>query len=288
VAFRVNGPTTAGIVALALGLALHAAPLEAAGVVRVVAGADADGALADALGQAAERCLPLIGATLEVAVPPAVELRLLASNQRFADALVDAGEKPAMAARLANNPGVHAVTLAMIVRINQITTRPLSARGRQELVCHELTHIYENDLGGGARPPSHQWMREGYAMLMGVLGLEAFGLDTLAAVRGRAGRVLKEAVGAGKRLPRLSDMTSFEQYRDSIDRFGGRPHTFYMIVLADHLVALSSHAAVARYFQLSRPGSGAGSPADNFRAAFGLDVAAFQARLDDHLRALLR
>jgi hypothetical protein len=284
----------AGIKALArLGaamavLAATPLPVDAAGAVRAVAESGADRALADALGQAAARCLPLIGETLKVGLSHDVEFRLFPTKQRFADALVEAGEKPAMATRLANYPGVHAVTSAMIVRFNQVTTQPLSARNRQETVCHELTHIYENDLGGGSRPPSHQWMREGYAILMGILGLEAFGFDTLAAVRGRAVRVLKETVGAGKPLPRLSDMASFEQYRDSMDRFGTRPHGFYMILLADHVVALSSHAAIARYFQLSRPGSGGGSPADNFRAAFGLEVAAFQAKLDDHLRDLLR
>ncbi len=281
--------TTRTLARLGAALAVLVAAPATATTIRAIAEGPADRDLAAALGEAAERCLPVVGETLKVGLShDDVALRLFATNPRFADALVEVGTKPAMAARMANHPAVHAMTLQMQTLFNQTTTGPLGPHTRQELVCHELTHIYENDLGGGARPPSHQWMREGYAMLMGTVGLETLGLGSLATVRARAVRVVKETLATGKPLPRLSDMTSFEQYRDSIDRFGSHAHNLYMVLIAEHLVRLSSHEAVATYFRLARPGAGGGSPTDNFRAAFGLDVAAFQAALDAHVAALLR
>jgi hypothetical protein len=260
---------------------LAALPATAGGGVTVVAQADTDRGLEAALGEAAARCIPLLDRTLKADLSGDVTLFVYPSKERFAQALMQAGSNHAMAWRLASHPSVHALTSKRSVLFNQATTLPLNPRGRQELLCHELTHVYENELGGGARPPSHQWLRESYAMLMGVLALDELRLDTLAAVRERAVREVK----SGKTLPRLAQMVSFEQYRDTIDRVGSRTNTLYLILAAEHLVDLTSHDAVARYFRLARLGASTGLEA-NFREAFGMTVDDFQARLDGHVAAL--
>lgn len=255
----------------------------AAGGVKVIAQAGADAGLEAVVRQTAERCIPLLGSYFKTSLSGDVEIFIYASKEEFAAALEQAGNKPAMARRLANHPSVHAVASRMKVLINQATTMPVSLRNKNEMVCHELTHVYQNYLGGGSRPPSHQWMRESYAIYMGVVALEHFGLDKVSAVRGRAVRAMQEEARAGKPFQRLAGMVSFEQYRDTIDRHGSRTNTFYMFLAADQLVQRSSHEAVASYFRLSRPGSGSADIDENFRKAFSIGVGEFQSQLDAYL-----
>jgi len=253
----------------------------AQGGVKLVPQPGADPALGALLRQAAEQCIPLVGSYLKSKLSGDLEIFLFGSKEAFAAGLKGAGSSPALAARLAGSPNVHAVTRRRQVRVNQATTLPLSSRNRSEMVCHEVTHVFQYELGGGSRGASYQWVREGYAIYMGVVGLEHFALDTRTSVRRRALRKMRDEALLGRAYPALASLVSLKDYRDSIDRHGGRAHFAFMFLAADSLVRRTSHDAVAAYFRSARPGDRDLEP--GFRRAFSFGVDEFQSQLEGEI-----
>lgn len=268
------------IVALAL---LAAAPVtRAAGQFVIVAPAEVAPAAYRTVQAATERCLSLYEDYLRTRRPREITIHLYPTPDAFVRGHVAVGRhSPREARRAAGNLGSsigHNVLLNVAVLQGSV--------GLTGTTCHEILHVYQYELGVEGTRPAHEWMIEGYAYFMEKIALDRLGLESLSVARGRAARLLKGGPTA-RMFPRLAEMTTSEQFGSVGNRTRGMlPH--YLILAVDFLLSMTSHSAFVAYFKSFGPGAGVASMDENFRAAFNMTIAGFQAKLDAHLAAMIR
>jgi hypothetical protein len=201
---------------------------------------------------------------------------LLPDRASLAESLVSEGHQPESAA-IAEALG--AVCSADAIRIDRRAMLPLKWPMRLQVLAHELTHAAENQLSGGARSTSEQWLREGLAVWASVRTLEILGHGRLSVALQDAGEALRRR-GRTSRCPRLGELATFAGWTRCASE---RPVMLLYdqaLLAADTLIRAHRLPAVLDYF---RRFATAADRQDNFRAVFGEDASSFEARFDAEL-----
>ncbi len=150
---------------------------------------------------------------------------------------------------------------------------------RVATVAHEVGHSLQYEWGGGQRGASDQWLREGFAEWLSMQVLDRLRGLSVDAARQAYSRALRHTVPSAARAARLDDMVTFRQWVELGKR---RDNAAYAqaFLSVDFLIARHGLSAVVGYFQRF-----ARSPdrAANFRAAFGEDLASFEAAAAQYL-----
>ena len=205
----------------------------------------------------------------------AVALHLFAGREALEAALVQSGYEADFAratARTMTAIGGHGRVL-----VNERNLSGAPWNRRLALLAHELTHSLQYELGGGHRGASDQWLREGFAEWVSVRVLERLQAATLERARHEARLGVR---AHGGRRPALREMVTFPQWV----ALGQGRHAPVVYDLAfasvDFLIRRHGVERVVLYFGLF-----ARSPdrEENFRAAFGEDLATFEQALKDDL-----
>ena len=207
---------------------------------------------------------------------------LLPDSAALRDSLLREGHPASVSAEAAE--ALSAVASAHAVRINERAMRRLQWPARVHVVAHELAHVAQNQLSGGRKGTSEQWLREGLAEWVAWRVLEILGHGELR----RALREARDGVGwEGRRgwRPRLADLSTFDGWVRSM---GERPaRLLYDEALLATSALIEEHGlpAVLDYFSRA---AGCDDRKANFRAAFGQEGTSFEARFDYTVTALIR
>lgn len=213
---------------------------------------------------------------------PEGQVEVYATKAAFAEGLVKRlGMTPELARTTAEfaKAGVGNYTLL----INDSVMGPVPRPQQIENLAHELTHSLELTLAqqpGLARP---QWLIEGFAEWMGYNVADAMGFDRLTDVRTRLVQKVKEAK-AKDGLPDLALVHSFPEWVEARRKYGFDATYSQSFLVVDFLVARHSVEKVAEFFRQFRTSS---SYVDNFRTAFGEEIAEFGGAFQRHLAGLL-
>lgn len=200
-----------------------------------------------------------------------VTLHFYPGRDAFEAALLQSGYDPSLArdtARTMSAVGGHRQVL-----LNESMLLPLSWPGRVGLLAHELTHSLQYEWGGGVRGASDQWLREGFADWITARILARLGATTIERVREQKREEVRTLDRS--RIPRLDAMATFPEWVEANSRFEGAPYA-HALLAVDFLIDRHGTAAVVRYFELF---ARSGDRRENFRAAFGEDLSAFEEAL---------
>jgi len=204
-------------------------------------------------------------------------LRFYPGRASFEAALLGSGYDPALAKDTARTMG--AIGGHRQVLLNESTLLPLTWPARVGMLAHELAHSLQYEWGGGVRGASDQWLREGFAEWVAARVLERLGAIGMSDVRRQKRQDVRRMGRA--RVPRLDAMATFETWVAINDQLGAAPYA-YAFLGADVLIERHGTAAVVRYFELFAQSA---DRRRNFQAAFGEDLASFEAALRTALRA---
>lgn len=202
------------------------------------------------------------------------ELALYSSEEAFKGALLDDGHRPLLGdASLATMIGV-STPGRICLNIHQLY--PYSWSVRIAALAHEMTHVAQYQLAGGRRRGTEQWLREGMAEWVGARVLEILGQGT-AASSVRAARDVLGREAERRPLPGLGDLVTVASWSRLAKQGLERPLYDISLVAAADLIDRHGLDALVEYF-----GRFAGSDdrPGHFRACFGEDPEAFEARLD--------
>jgi hypothetical protein len=203
--------------------------------------------------------------------PFTATIQFLPDQRAFEAALVASGYDALLAKQTA-------VTMAAIgghhrVLVNEQKLEPLTWPSRIALLAHELTHTFQYELGGGVRGASDQWLREGFAEWATMRVLDRMRVAEEDEYRRLKLRELRST--SRSKAPRLDDMATFRQFVALAGRDDIAPYA-QAFVAADLLVERHGLPAIIRYFELFAAST---DRVGNFRAAFGEDIATFEAAL---------
>jgi len=151
----VFGPRALRIVsALVLALLAASQVVQAAGEFVIVAPPSVSPLVTRTVHLAAERCIPLYGGYLRTGLTTQVTIYIYPSRDAFVrgrQAL--SGENLEEALRASEYLG-NAIGYAVL--INQVMHD--NARELTGTTCHEIVHVYQNELGTENARPAHEWM----------------------------------------------------------------------------------------------------------------------------------
>jgi hypothetical protein len=242
-----------------------AAPAGAPPVVEVIGGARPE-ALDRLIGVLQELGLPL---------PSSTRVYIYGSRQAFRRGIVDdAGLSPDGADELAG----FAVGLARPNRV--LLNGRLADSGHEwlRLVAHELTHVAQFELAGGAGR-ADQWLAEGLAEHVAFQALERLGVGSLERQRKVALRRARgQAAVAQSRLD-LATLGSPRQFTLRHQREGSTATYHLTFLLADYLVQRHGFDKVVQYFGRLRARSSAAA----FAATFGQTLQDFEVEVLPYL-----
>jgi hypothetical protein len=201
--------------------------------------------------------------------PFTATLRFYPDRAGFEAALLESGYDAALAHRAARV--MAAIGGARTVLIKAESLVPLSWPERLALLAHELTHTFQYELCQGRRGASDQWLREGFAEWVSIRVLER--MHGISADEYRTRKLAELRATDRRQAPRLGDMATFPQFVALAERTGRAPYV-QSFVAVDLLIERHGVPRVIRYFELFAASDDRGG---NFRAAFGEDLAAFEA-----------
>jgi hypothetical protein len=196
-------------------------------------------------------------------------------RQAFEQALLDAGYDADLASSTAKT--MTAVGGHRRVLLNDAKLGSLAWADRIALLAHEFGHSLQYEFGGGRRGTSDQWLREGFADWLSARVLERLNVVTMVSVRRERQRQLHSA-GRSK-TPALSELVTFPQWVRAGEHQGVQMYALAFLAV-DQLLERHGTAAVAGYFTRFAKSQ---DRVTNFREAFGEDVEAFEASLNETL-----
>lgn len=275
-----------GMIPLVVGLALLSACASTTTWPRVVQ-AGGGGGPAPLRGEWIDnydQALASIGVVMtdQLGLPPArAALYFHRDREAFQAALEADGYPPEFAEQTASV--LIAVSGHERVVINDRALEEVDWLFRVALLAHELTHTLQYEFAGGKRGTSDQWLREGFAEWVEVEVLVRLGFTT----RPAAQRVLRTRLldARADRWPPLSEMVTFPQWVALAEQVGQEALYGYAAIATDHLLERHDLATVINYFRLFAKSD---DRLENFRRAFGYDLAEFERSFTERLRALLR
>ena len=166
--------------------------------------------------------------------------------------------------------------------VNEEILSDLSWPARIHVLAHELTHIAQYELAHG-RLAGDLWFIEGFADWVAYRVLEALGLDTF----GRR-KHQKIAQVKGERdhlpLPPLSQLVTVQDWDALSARYGSAIPYAQAFLATDLLIQRHGVSSVIEYFRR------VGHPRDrleNFQAAFGEELVAFEREFTAYVEQLL-
>jgi len=158
------------------------------------------------------------------------------------------------------------------ILINESSVQRLTWGARIRFLAHELTHVAQNELAGGRRAPSNQWMREGFAEWVAWRVMDILAPGSLEIKRRSAERQVAFAHGRGD-LPPLAELAT------AVDFFAQTPRSlapyYYAksFLAADQLVATQGVESMLAYFGLFARSD---NSIANFEIAFGKSQSQFE------------
>lgn len=168
----------------------------------------------------------------------------------------------------------------IFLRADELQPSPLPVR--VGVIAHELAHVSQFELAGGARGVSEQWIREGFAEWARFQVIDHLGLQAYALSRADALRRVRHAAATG-RLVDLEQLADDQRW-SAARRTAGRESTYGQSFLAiDRLVQRSGAGAASVYFRQSARSS---DRAGIFQQAFGVSRSEFLAEFRRALVAL--
>jgi hypothetical protein len=256
----------------------------------IVNPAEADSRVAQAAGDALQKCIPFYGTALNIA-PEKLDVYIYPSRQAFARGLETHGSYSAAAAAGWARTAyvVEANSNAPALFISQESVRELAPQQVVEVICIGVGIILERQLGGARRITGHQWLRQGYSKFMAASAIDAFGLEPLVASRDRATRALVQIRQQGREFPILSDARTLDGWQAVFERYGANDADAFAFVAADLLTRKAGREAFATYFKSL--GYRGNTPPDIdalFQTAFKLPVDQFQNELSAYLATLVK
>lgn len=204
-----------------------------------------------------------------------VTFRFYPTEAAFEAALIQVGHEPDFAratARTMTAVGGHRAIL-----LNDSVVARMDWPQRTLLLAHELTHSLQYELGGGRRGTSDQWLREGFADWVSIRVLDRMDGRSMAMFRRQRQLQLHRAGRA--QAPALGDMVTFRQWVDIGPDRGPAAYAVGFLAV-ERLIEAHGLEAVLDYFSLFATSLDRQA---NFQAAFGQDLHAFEAALDQHL-----
>jgi hypothetical protein len=166
--------------------------------------------------------------------------------------------------------------------VNAEILESLSWTARIHVFAHELTHIAQYELAYGALR-GDLWLIEGFADWVAYRVLEVLGLDTL---NRRRSQKIAQVIGKDDHLPlpSLSQMTSVEDWSILNTRYGSAVPYAQAFLATDLLIQQHGISSVIDYF---RRVSSAKDRLENFEAAFGEELLAFEHEFSTYVEHLL-
>lgn len=258
---------------LAVGLWLvigAVVPAWAAGV-RVETETGVDPSSIVATNRAVETLLAFFAKTYDLTLDHEVFVKLTADKNDYVEALVhEARNSPVVAAKQAEvSTGVS--------QNNTIVERLGRRHDPAEvtfLICHELTHQFQDQARGRRYPPA-TWMNEGVADCLAGLMVERLGLGRLATLDRR----WRRAVAAASDRPRLAQLRRHVDWSAARDRYGAGLVYRLGDVAVLELIDRKGVGSLFDYFKFL-----AEMPHERaFQEAFGLDADAFEVQVESSL-----
>jgi hypothetical protein len=158
------------------------------------------------------------------------------------------------------------------ILVNESALARLSWPERIRFLAHELTHTIQYDLARGRRGSSEQWLREGYAEWVSYRTVDALGLGSYA--EWRAARLRQfHAARERKPVPALGELSTFRQWVTWRSQRGSEVTYNQAFLATGFLIERSGNEAALAYF---RRFASSDDRRANFRAAFGLELEAFE------------
>ncbi len=247
-----------------------------------------DPAVARAVGEDLTRCVGFYASHMKRRLGRQIPVYIYTTEEAFAQGVQQHGGESAVgAARWAR-------TAALVVRngnvfIHQGRIALMFPRDRSAAICGAVGLLFQRELITERGQSGHQWLRQGYAEMMAILALDAFGLEPAAGRRAQAVAALRAVRRSGRGFPRLADIDTIERYQVALDRYGPANVQYFTLVTAEFLLSKSSHEAYATYFRgLAPRGGAAADQQEAFKTAFGMTVEQFQTQLDTYLADLTK
>lgn len=215
---------------------------------------------------------------------PAIQASLYfyADRTAFQQALELDGYEPGFArdaaATLSGIAGFRRVVL------NDANLRWLEWPNRVALLAHELTHTVQYEFSGGRRSTSEQWLREGFAEWVEVYVMDVLDFTTWDQARTIATQRVRDAARK-QPPPGFPEMVTYPDWVRTVQRSGEAAVYAQALLAVDLLIARHGRDTVVGYFRLFEASE---DRLANFRAAFGEDLAAFEAVFRDHLARMMR
>jgi hypothetical protein len=192
----------------------------------------------------------------------------------FAAVLVKNGHDPSFAQEAAGR--LRAIAGHGHVLLNE-SRLSIDWPDRMFTFAHEFTHCLQYALARGRRSTSDQWVREGFADAVAVRVLDRLGAMSLDTYRRQRRELFLRSDRA--RAPHLDRLTTFVEWLGVTARPDLAPDA-QAFLATEALIARHGLTRMLDYF------AAFGESEDrmaNFRAAFGQDIAAFEAELDASL-----
>jgi hypothetical protein len=153
---------------------------------------------------------------------------------------------------------------------------------RIHVLAHELTHIVQYELAHG-RLAGDLWLLEGFADWVAYRVLEALGLDTFSR-RKNLKIVQVKHQSEHPPLPSLSQMVTVEDWDALSARYGSAMPYAQAFLATDLLIQQHGLSSVIEYF---RRESHSRDRLENFQAAFGEELSAFEREFTTYVERLL-
>jgi hypothetical protein len=151
---------------------------------------------------------------------------------------------------------------------------------RIHVLAHELTHVVQYELAEG-KLSGDLWLVEGFADWVAYRVLEVLGLDTMSR---RKDLKIAQVRQEREHTP-LSQMITAQEWQALNARYGSAIPYAQAFLATDLLIEQWGFSAIMDYF---RRVPRATDLAENFQAAFGVDLSAFQQEFTMYLEGLLR
>jgi hypothetical protein len=154
---------------------------------------------------------------------------------------------------------------------------------RVKILSHEMTHLTMFALGNWQCESRHPWIAEGFADWITLKVIERLGLDTFAEGK----KNFLESLGqlnSKRKLPTLGEISGPAEWDEWAKSSGRGPAYAQAFLAVDFLIERKGLPAAVEYFRLF--GRSTNRP-NNFRIAFGQDVATFDRQFGAHLKKLL-
>jgi hypothetical protein len=208
-----------------------------------------------------------------------VSAYIYVNQATFVDGLMHVAGTPGEAAwDQGRYAGAVATSRGILIRGDRLAMMSLSDRAG--LLAHELAHVSQRHLAGGARRGAAVWIREGHADWVKYRVQDALGYATYADARAEVVRSVRRSAMPVQFFPNLDGLARHADWNDARNRLGSAATYGQAFLAVDWLVERYGHDRLVDFLKSFAAGDAARGWPGVYPISYRDFVSEFRARLE--------